>query len=64
MQMALFKKRRSSSGREVVRDDQPKPPDDPRLPGIAGYQGVGQLPKGAMPINRFTYVRPDGRRET
>lgn len=61
--MALFKKQRSSSGREVLRDEQPQPVADPRLPGIAGYQGVGQLPKGAMPVNRFNYVRPDGRRE-
>jgi hypothetical protein len=60
--MALFKKRRSS-GREIVRVDQPNYSGDPRLPGIAGYQGVGKLPKGAMPVHRFNYVRPDGRRD-
>lgn len=31
------------------------------LPGIAGYHGVGRLPKNAMPISRFVYVRPDGK---
>lgn len=30
------------------------------LPGIAGYRGVGPLPKNAMPVTRFNYVRPDG----
>lgn len=31
------------------------------LPGVAGYSGVGRLPKNAMPVARFNYVRPDGK---
>jgi hypothetical protein len=31
------------------------------LPGIAGYQGIVRLPKNAMPLSRFNYVRPDGK---
>lgn len=34
---------------------------DPRLPGIAGYRGTDPLPKHAMPITRFRFVRPDGK---
>lgn len=33
-------------------------PQDPRLPGVAGYPGV-KLKKNAMPPMRFNYVRPD-----
>lgn len=35
--------------------------DGKTLPGIAGYQGIGRLPKNAMPVVRFGYVRPDGK---
>lgn len=31
---------------------------DPRLPGLAGFVGVG-LRKNAMPEMRFNFVRPD-----
>lgn len=31
------------------------------LPGIAGYRGIEPLPKNAMPVVRFNYVRPDGK---
>lgn len=31
------------------------------LPGIAGYQGTARLPKNAMPVTRFNFVRPDGK---
>ena len=34
---------------------------DHALPGIAGYEGTGALPKNAMPTVRFNYVRPDGK---
>jgi hypothetical protein len=33
------------------------------LPGIAGYKGTEPLPKNAMPVIRFKYVRPDGKPE-
>ena len=35
--------------------------DGHELPGIAGYKGIEQLPKGAMPVSRFVYRRPDGK---
>ncbi len=39
----------------------PAPPDDPTLPGIAGYEGPESIPALSMPINRFRFVRPDGK---
>jgi hypothetical protein len=37
--------------------------DGKELPGIAGYRGTDPLPKNAMPVVRFKYVRPDGKPE-
>jgi hypothetical protein len=45
----------------------PEPPSPPAvrggqtLPGVAGYRGVERLPKNAMPVVRFNYMRPDGK---
>ena len=60
--MGLFKKISSGSGRALAEAHEP-PQGDPRLPGTAGYRGVGRLPKNAMPISRFNFVRPDGRQD-
>jgi hypothetical protein len=64
--MALIRKQKQ--GQRPVADSPEATPrhtaprtDDPTLPGIAGYQGIEPLPKGAMPIHRFTYRRPDGK---
>ena len=40
---------------------EPVRPGSKELPGIAGYKGTEPLPKNAMPVIRFKYVRPDGR---
>jgi hypothetical protein len=60
--MRLWKKRPVD---ETQKYHVPEPTlsGDPMLPGIAGYQGVEPLPKGAMPERRFKFVRPDGKRE-
>ncbi len=58
-----LKKMVTSSGRPIAEPGAVPSHNDPRLPGTAGYRGVGRLPKNAMPISRFTYVRPDGRRD-
>jgi hypothetical protein len=63
--MGLFKKQKQRE-RPVADTDKPRtyqaaPPGDPNLPGIAGYHGLGPLPKNAMPESRFNYRRPDGK---
>ena len=65
--MGLFKK--FSAQQRPLADPTPPGsfetahPGDPKLPGVAGYRGVGKLPKGAMPVMRFDYRRPDGKDE-
>jgi hypothetical protein len=64
--MALKKKRK---GQRPAADEPHRPivnqqhttSDGHALPGIAGFHGIEQLPKNAMPLSRFTYRRPDGR---
>ncbi len=61
--MGIWKKKskRPQAAPQVQRDSAAS--GDPRMPGIAGYQGIGGLPKNAMPDNRFRFVRPDGKPE-
>lgn len=61
--MGLWKKSTTAEkGTSEVGQGAPRAPTDPKLPGIAGYQGLG-LTKNAMPVNRFNFVRPDGKPE-
>jgi len=39
-----------------------QPAGDPSLPGSAGYRGAARLEKNAMPVSRFNFKRPDGKR--
>ena len=67
--MALFKKQRKSIRPVADNPGKPHQPvqqpsyttEGPELPGVAGYHGIEQLPRGAMPLSRFKYVRPDGK---
>lgn len=60
--MGLFSNssRDKYASKAQIQDNQPTwpEPQDPRLPGIAGYVGMG-LKKNAMPEMRFNYVRPE-----
>jgi hypothetical protein len=47
---------------EQYRIPEPTKPGEPVLPGSAGYR-TAQVSKGGMPQSRFTFVRPDGKRE-
>ena len=65
-QMGLFRREKPSQrpvGERVsaTRAPQQPIPGNPELPGIAGYAGIEPLPKGAMPVSRFNYRRPDGK---
>lgn len=55
----LFKKsKKTKPGTSTWTE--PNQAGDERLPGNAGYRGVG-LKKNAMPENRFNFRRPDGK---
>lgn len=55
----MFKKKNNTK-RGTETWTPPAQQGDDRLPGNAGYRGVG-LKKNAMPENRFNYRRPDGK---
>lgn len=59
--MPFWKRKAADAKRKI--EDQLSPGEDSGLPGSAGYRGTKRLPKGAMPVSRFKYVRPDGRED-
>ncbi len=65
--MGLFKREKRTSAPQRSKDQSSRAyagdPAQPGLPGSAGYRGTDPLPKNCMPQSRFTYVRPDGRRD-
>lgn len=60
----MFKRKKPDVDPAHAHHDAPRGrPGDPVLPGSAGYRGVERLKKGAMPVSRFTFVRPDGKKD-
>lgn len=57
-----FWKRKSTAQPDESATHEPAAESDPKLPGSAGYAGVG-LRKNAMPEQRFNFVRPDDRQD-
>jgi len=58
----LFKRKKremADAVREAVPGMEPKGSDDG--PGIAGYTSIRHDPKVKHPVNRFRFVRPDGK---
>lgn len=53
----MFKKKKNTKFGTTTWTE-PTQPGDQKLPGNAGYRGVG-LKKNAMPENRFSFRRPD-----
>ena len=53
----LFKKKKNTKSGTTTWTESGQSGDE-RLPGNAGYRGVG-LKKNAMPENRFNFRRPD-----
>ena len=61
--MGLFKKKArdmAEATREAVPGMEPKQKDEGG-PGLAGYDSIRYNKKIKHPVNRFTYVRPDGK---
>lgn len=58
-----FWNRKGPTGSEPYEVRPAVEPGGKALPGIAGYRGTEPLPKNAMPVVRFDYVRPDEKPE-
>jgi hypothetical protein len=59
--MGFWKQKKQQQPVAPPQVHHPSEPDDPRLPGTAGYRGAARLTKNAMPVSRFNFKRPDGR---
>lgn len=62
--MGLFKKKGreiAEATREAVPGMEPKDDGPDRGPGVAGYGSIRHDPKVKHPVNRFEFVRPDGK---
>ena len=58
--MGLFKKSKGAGGNTNTYPTLPRN-SDPKLPGTCGYHSNSGLGRHAMPPDRLTYVRPDGK---
>lgn len=62
--MGLFKRKgreMADAAREAVPGMEPKHNEADRGPGIAGYNSIRYDKKVKHPVNRFEFVRPDGK---
>ncbi len=62
--MGLFKKKgreMADAARDAVPGMEPKNDAPDRGPGVAGYNSIRYNKKIKHPVNRFEFVRPDGK---
>ena len=62
--MGLFKRKgreMADTAREAMPGMEPKDNAPDRGPGVAGYDSIRYDKKIKHPVNRFEYVRPDGK---